>query len=48
MSDVYFYVGGFVFGYFTCWLVGKAGNIIKNQRKTIFHGKVADDRHKEN
>lgn len=33
MDDIYYYLGGFVWGFFTCWLSGKVSNKLHDKWK---------------
>ena len=46
MSDIYFFVGGYVWGLFTAWLLyAKRRNKIKHQRKDVFKHENSGNTH---
>lgn len=43
MSDLYFYVGGFVWGFFAHWLYAKRHDKLQKKRESEFHDNVTND-----
>lgn len=48
MENLYFYIGGFVWGIFTCWLLAKRRNKLEKKRESGFHDNVTNDSHDKN
>ena len=40
MSDLYFFVCGYISGLFVAWLLAKARNVSKYKRETVFCNQI--------